>query len=256
MSTGGDDRDERTEDWFEDAGEPGGFRDPDAETWLGEEPQRPSGPRDRQPLLIAAAAAIVLLLLGVGIAWAVSGGGDDGNAATTETVTTTAQQTEPATTATQTETSPAVTATVPADVTLKNGDSGDEVMRLQEALVALGYDIGGEPDGSFGPATEEAVEKFQADSGLPADGVAGPQTLQAINDALAATGYTPHRTGYWRYPAPVAERCPSGLRSATGNRVPAERWVAGSNPALSACESGAPRVSPSRLVVRSPHGDS
>ena len=29
------------------------------------------------------------------------------------------------------------------------------------------------------------------------------------------------------------ERCPSGLRSATGNRVRAERCVAGSNPALS-----------------------
>src|SRR5204863_7511851 len=31
-----------------------------------------------------------------------------------------------------------------------------------------------------------------------------------------------------------SERCPSGLRSATGNRVRAERSVAGSNPALSA----------------------
>src|SRR5206468_12842176 len=31
-----------------------------------------------------------------------------------------------------------------------------------------------------------------------------------------------------------SERCPSGLRSATGNRVRAERCVAGSNPALSA----------------------
>jgi hypothetical protein len=29
------------------------------------------------------------------------------------------------------------------------------------------------------------------------------------------------------------ERCPSGLRSTTGNRVSAERWIAGSNPALS-----------------------
>src|SRR5919197_4098662 len=37
-------------------------------------------------------------------------------------------------------------------------------------------------------------------------------------------------------PSPLrrAERCPSGLRSATGNRVRAERCVAGSNPALSA----------------------
>src|SRR5258707_13699219 len=32
----------------------------------------------------------------------------------------------------------------------------------------------------------------------------------------------------------ATERCPSGLRSATGNRVGAERCLAGSNPALSA----------------------
>src|SRR5262245_39542148 len=36
------------------------------------------------------------------------------------------------------------------------------------------------------------------------------------------------------YDGRAAERCPSGLRSATGNRVPGESWVAGSNPALSA----------------------
>src|SRR6478609_10909676 len=34
-------------------------------------------------------------------------------------------------------------------------------------------------------------------------------------------------------PLRTSERCPSGLRSATGNRVRAERCVAGSNPALS-----------------------
>jgi hypothetical protein len=36
-----------------------------------------------------------------------------------------------------------------------------------------------------------------------------------------------------RLPCSGLERCPSGLRSATGNRVRAERCVAGSNPALS-----------------------
>jgi hypothetical protein len=189
VTTGDDERDERAEDWFEDVGGPGGFRDPDAETWL-EEPERPSGPRDRRPLLIGAVAAIVLILLGVGIARLVSGGGDEATTTVTTTAPNTATQTQPATTGTetQTQTAPAVTSTVPEDVTLKSGDSGDEVKRLQEALAALGYDIGGEPDGVFGPATEEAVKQFQADSGLTADGVAGPETLKAINDALAATG--------------------------------------------------------------------
>src|SRR4029450_11103357 len=37
-----------------------------------------------------------------------------------------------------------------------------------------------------------------------------------------------------RYPVPTRRGVRVGLRSATGNRVPAERWVAGSNPALSA----------------------
>jgi hypothetical protein len=42
------------------------------------------------------------------------------------------------------------------------------------------------------------------------------------------------------FSASGTERCPSGLRSATGNRVRAERCVAGSNPALSALARGKP----------------
>jgi hypothetical protein len=184
VTSGDDERDEVVEDWFEDVGEPGGFRDPDAETWL-EEPDEPAGPRDRRPLILVLAVAVVLVLAGVGIARLVSGDGDE-DATPTTTAPTVATETETATTA-ETETAPAVTSTVPEDVTLKSGDSGDEVKRLQEALASLGYDVG-EADGVFGAATEEAVKKFQADSGIGADGVAGPQTLTAINEALSATG--------------------------------------------------------------------
>jgi hypothetical protein len=187
VTSGGDERDERdevVEDWFEDVGQPGGFRDPDAETWL-EEPDEPAGPRDRRPLILALAAAVVLVLVGVGIARLVSGDGDEETSPTT-TAPTIATETEATTTA-ATETAPAVTSTVPEDVTLQRGDSGDEVRQLQEALASLGYDVG-EADGVFGAATEEAVQQFQADSGIEADGVAGPQTLEAVNDALAATG--------------------------------------------------------------------
>jgi hypothetical protein len=184
VTSGGDERDEVVEDWFDDVGEPGGFRDPDAETWL-EEPDEPAGPRDRRPLILLLAAAVVLVLIGVGVARVVSGDGDEERTPTT-TAPATLEETEPTTTA-ETETAPAVTSTVPEDVTLKSGDSGDEVKQLQEALAALGYDVG-EADGVFGAATEDAVKQFQADSGLGADGVAGPQTLTAINEALAATG--------------------------------------------------------------------
>ena len=185
MRTGGDERDELTEDWFEDVGEPGSFRDPDAETWL-EEHEEADGPRDRRPLILALAAAVVLILLGVGIARLLSGGDDEAATTVTTTAPATTAQTQPTTTA-ETETTATVASTVSEDVTLRSGDSGDEVQQLQEALAALGYDVG-EPDGSYGPTTEEAVKQFQADSGITADGVAGPQTLAAINDALAATG--------------------------------------------------------------------
>ena len=183
--SGGDERDGGVEDWFEDVGEPGGFRDPDAETWL-EEPGAPARPTDRRPLILALAGAVVLILLAFGIVRLLSGGDDEGVTVTTS-VPATVEQTQPTTTAAETETAPAVTATVPEDVTLKNGDSGDEVKQLQEALTALGYDVG-EADGAFGAATEEAVKQFQADSGIEADGVAGPQTLTAVNEALSATG--------------------------------------------------------------------
>jgi hypothetical protein len=54
-----------------------------------------------------------------------------------------------------------------------------------------------------------------------------------------------------RCPLP-RERCPSGLRSATGNRVRAERCVAGSNPALSADGGPAPeRTGPPLLATQS-----
>src|SRR5881398_1159706 len=50
------------------------------------------------------------------------------------------------------------------------------------------------------------------------------------------------------FSASRTERCPSGLRSATGNRVRAERCVAGSNPALSV-ERGPGRPGPFILPV-------
>jgi hypothetical protein len=187
VSTGGDDRDQFPEDWFEEPGEkPGGaFRDPDAETWLEEEPEhyRPAG--DRRPLIAAIAVAIALVLAGVGIARVL--GGDDDEVTPTApgtTAPTGTAGTGPGETAT-TATTPAIT--VPADTTLQSGDEGESVELMQQALAALGYDVG-TPDGVFGPGTEEAVKQFQADSGLDADGIAGPATLAALNEALVSGG--------------------------------------------------------------------
>jgi len=63
--------------------------------------------------------------------------------------------------------------------TLSAGAQGDEVRRLQLALIAANYDPGG-VDGVYGAGTEAAVRRFQGDHGLTADGIAGPRTWEAL----------------------------------------------------------------------------
>jgi hypothetical protein len=67
---------------------------------------------------------------------------------------------------------------------LARGDSGSQVKLLQHALAVLGFSAG-TPDGNYGPATQAAVERFQAAEGLPQVGVVGPQTLAALQHALS-----------------------------------------------------------------------
>ncbi len=62
--------------------------------------------------------------------------------------------------------------------TLRRGDSGNDVMRLQEALNRAGAAI--TVDRTYGRGTRRAVETFQRARGLKTDGVAGPATLQAL----------------------------------------------------------------------------
>lgn len=80
-----------------------------------------------------------------------------------------------------------------------NGDSGDEVRRIQNRLIALGYSL---PqygaDGSFGSETEAAVRKFQSDNGLTADGLVGPKTMTALDNATTRTATSfPLPSGEW-----------------------------------------------------------
>lgn len=67
--------------------------------------------------------------------------------------------------------------------TLKPGDTGTQVKRLQRALAALGYKPGS-IDGDYGSSTVEAVKRFQTASKLTVDGVVGPATLRALKRAL------------------------------------------------------------------------
>ena len=56
------------------------------------------------------------------------------------------------------------------------------VQRVQRVLHSRGYSLG-QPgvDGRFGPLTDAAVRRFQADRGLPADGIVGPKTHRAVS---------------------------------------------------------------------------
>lgn len=73
--------------------------------------------------------------------------------------------------------------TLPGDLstpTLKRGDEGAAVARLQDLLRAHGHDPG-RSDGKFGPRTEACVKAFQLATGLPVDGVVGPATWAAFS---------------------------------------------------------------------------
>ncbi len=71
---------------------------------------------------------------------------------------------------------------------LKRGMVGEDVKKLQEHLMKLGYEL---PkygaDGEYGSETVKAVKAFQADMGLAADGVAGEMTLAALYDEAEST---------------------------------------------------------------------
>ena len=57
---------------------------------------------------------------------------------------------------------------------------GDDVLLLQQRLLALGYSEVGVPDGVFGPMTDEAVRHFQENNDLVVDGIVGPVTWEVL----------------------------------------------------------------------------
>ena len=63
-----------------------------------------------------------------------------------------------------------------AYTTLRQGSTGDEVKKLQEALKFTGEDV----DGIYGPKTAQAVKDYQTANGLQVDGIAGDETLGSL----------------------------------------------------------------------------
>ena len=80
--------------------------------------------------------------------------------------------------------------------TLEFGSRGSDVLKLQKALLELGFNPNG-TDGKFGRGTETAVKAYQAARGLEADGKAGTLTLTKLyaeTDGQSATVTTPATT--------------------------------------------------------------
>jgi Putative peptidoglycan binding domain len=106
------------------------------------------------------------------LAWAIGGGlalfiflfsalgGDDDNSA-------------PAT-----ETAEAAPTTETISSPLSFGDRGDDVVILQERLVAEGLPVA--VDGVYGPETADAVSAFQEQEQLTVDGTVSPDTAEAL----------------------------------------------------------------------------
>jgi hypothetical protein len=177
------------DDWFGDE-DPEERRLPDAppddtgtqaDDWLDDEPEgrelRPSWTQtiDRRMVTVGV-SLIALLIAGLAAAGVFSSGG------TPATISTPSQTITAQTTTRKTTTAGAKQVPAPT-TTLKPGDKGTQVTVLQGALAKLGISSG-KADGVYGPATTNAVKRFQQSAGLTADGIFGPATLRALRTAL------------------------------------------------------------------------
>ena len=75
---------------------------------------------------------------------------------------------------------------------LSIGSSGEEVRKLQNALINAGYNVGSTgADGKYGANTQSAVKKYQKDMGISADGIAGKLTQSALFGGVTQTTEAP-----------------------------------------------------------------
>lgn len=106
--------------------------------------------------------------------------------------------------------SPTPSATItpnPSYRILRRGDKGDEVRRMQQRLMELGY-LNGNIDGAFGYQTYSAVLAFQKANGLTRDGEAGPATLTML---FENPDVVPNLAVLTPTPVPTATPRPDGL---------------------------------------------
>lgn len=71
---------------------------------------------------------------------------------------------------------------------LKNGNIGEDVKKVQQALTDLGYTLGQfGVDGIFGSETESAIKALQEAKGLTVSGIVDSDTLNALKEATPST---------------------------------------------------------------------
>jgi Putative peptidoglycan binding domain len=188
-------RDPGYDDWFDEpepptetqSGAGRGRYDDGEEVWVVPEDEA-AGPRSHREIVVAGrtltttqaaivAASVLALFFAILAAAGVFSSKPAAPPVTTPTVK------PPATTSATTTTVTTPTVQAPTQ-TLTPGDTGSQVKVLQQALASLGFSPG-KADGNYGPATQTAVEQFQASKGLAQDGVVGQETLAALQQALS-----------------------------------------------------------------------
>ncbi len=97
---------------------------------------------------------------------------------------------------TQTRSTGVSAALIPQSVppTVRRGDKGPDVVKLQQALIAKGL-LSGVADGNFGSGTLAAVEQLQRQANMTADGVVGRKTWELLLGAGQAPGPVPTPSG-------------------------------------------------------------
>ena len=93
---------------------------------------------------------------------------------------------------------------LPYERLLKLNMTGEDVLRLQERLILLGYLDARHLDSTYGTQTRGAVAEFQRAYGLKPDGIAGSNTFSNINKAI---------TGSKRVRKPVSRGASTGGRT-------------------------------------------
>ncbi len=103
---------------------------------------------------------------------------------------------------------------VPALADIQKGSKGDDVVKLQQRLIDLGY-LNGKADGDFGAKSEAALKAFQAANGLEETGIATDADIEAIfaDTAIDSEGNSA---------APEAEAPAEGEEAAEGAEGEAE----------------------------------